>query len=298
MQTHSHYSWSVGGLAAELRRRNRLLFTVALLNAALAVAFTILMQLDGRMLLGRNVWTKPWKFAVSIAIFAATMAWLLPSLSLGERRERLVSSSIAATMCIEITLISTQAARGVRSHFNLSTALDGTIAAVMGVTITLNTLVVGYVFWRSVRNPPSLAPACRWGIWLGLTLFLLASLEGALMVVYGAHSVGVDPDSAGLPLLNWHYSGGDLRVAHFLGLHGLQILPLAGYLAARWLALSRRALAVVGLVSVFYGSLTAVTFVRAMLGLPFLVGVPTLPGLIGLGLATAALCCLPLAVNQ
>ena len=291
METHSHPDFSVAGVAAELRRRNRLLFTVALLNAVLAVAFTALLQLDGRMLLGRNVWTKPWKFAVSISIFTATMAWLLPSLSLGERLHRRVSTTVGAAMVIEITLISLQAARGVRSHFNVSTVLDGTVAAVMGTTIVVNTCVVGYVLWRVLRDPPALVPAYRWGIWLGLTLFLLASLEGALMVVYGSHSVGVAPDSAGLPLLNWHYDGGDLRIAHFLGLHGLQVLPLAGYLAARRTDTTRRALAIVGVVALLYGGLTAVTFVRAMLGLPFLAPVPTAPALGGLGAAVLAACC-------
>ncbi|WP_336326559.1 hypothetical protein [Halovenus sp. HT40] len=298
METHSHSRSSVTGVAAELQRRNRLLCTVALLNAVLALAFTILMQLDGRMLLGRNVWTKPWKFAVSISIFAATMAWLLPSLSLGKRLQRRVSTIIGAAMLIEITLISIQAARGVRSHFNTSTVLDGTVAAVMGITISVNTVVVGYVLWRTLRDPPSLAPAYRWGIWLGLSLFLLASLEGALMVVYGSHSVGVAPDSAGLPLLNWHYEGGDLRIAHFIGLHGLQILPLAGYLGARRTDRTRRALTIVGVVALLYGGLTAVTFVRAMLGLPFLAPVPTAPALGGLVAAVLLPCCGLVAVKR
>jgi hypothetical protein len=54
---------TVGVAARELYRRNRVLFTVALANVALAVAFTALMYVDGRTLLERNVWAKPWKFA-------------------------------------------------------------------------------------------------------------------------------------------------------------------------------------------------------------------------------------------
>lgn len=284
METLSTQHLTLAGVLSELYRRHRALFAVAAANAILAVVFTLLLGVDDRMLLGRNVWTKPWKFAVSISIFSATMAWLLPQLSLGERRSRRLGTAIATAMAIEIVLITTQAARGVRSHFNLAPALDGTIAAVMGLTISLNTAVVGYVLWRVLREPPSLAPAYRHGIQLGLGLFLLASLEGGLMILHGAHSVGVAPDSAGLPLLNWHLTGGDLRVAHFIGLHGLQVLPLAGYLAARRYS-GRRATGLVWLVAVVYGALTVATFVQAMFGIPFLPAVPTRTALVAVVVA-------------
>lgn len=267
--------WAGRGFHRELHRRNRVLFVVALVNLALAVLFTGLMQVDGRMLLGRNIWTKPWKFATSIMIFTATMAWILPSLSLTNRIERIATYTIGATMTIEIILISLQAARGIRSHFNYATTLDTAIYAVMGLAVTLNTVVVAYVLWRIFRNPPDLAPAYLWGIRLGMLVFLVASLEGFLMNALGSHTVGVPNNSPGLPLLNWSVTGGDLRIAHFLGLHALQVLPFTGFVAARW---ERRpaygSLVAIGIVGALYTTLTGATFVLAMLGHPL---VPSLP---------------------
>lgn len=285
--------------ARELYRRNKVLFTVALANAALAVAFTGLIYVDGRTLLGRNVWTKPWKFATSIAIFTATMGWILPSLSLTDRVSRLATYVIGGAMSIEITLISLQAGRGVASHFNTSTPLDSAIYGVMGATITISSIVVAYVLWRVVRDPPDLAPAYLWGIGLGMFLFVVASFQGWLMVSRGGHAVGVANGSPGLPLLNWSVTGGDLRVAHFVGLHALQILPLTGYVAAVWDRFStRQSLATVGLVGTAYGSLTVTTFVLAMLGTPLFRSL-TLPAvspaplaavlLVGTGLVTVVL---------
>lgn len=269
--------WTGQKFIRELYHRNRILFVVALANLTLAILFTALMHVDGRMLLGRNVWTKPWKFATSIAIFTATIAWLLPSLSLTERIEQLTTYTIGAAMTIEIILISTQAARGVRSHFNESTTLDTAIFAVMGLTITLSTVAVAYVLWRVVRNPPDLAPAYLWGIRLGMLVFVVASFEGFLMIAQSSHSIGAPSDGPGLPLLNWSVTGGDLRIAHFIGLHALQILPLTGYVAARWERLSTHgSLLAVGIVGSLYATLTGATFVLAMQGQPLVSSLPEL----------------------
>ena len=261
----------------ELYDRNRTLCVVTVANFALAVVFTALMALDGRTLLGRNVWTKPWKFATSIAIFTATMAWILPSLSLSDRAERAVTATIGGAMTIEIVLISIQAARGVRSHFNTSSSVDSTIFMIMGITITLSSVAVAYALWRVVRNPPPLPPAYRWGIVLGMSLFVIASFQGWLMIAQEGHSVGAPNDAPGLPLLNWSLIGGDLRVAHFIGLHALQVLPLTGYFASRWNGGSSRwSLTVVGLAGTLYTLFIGLTFLQALRGTPF-VGAAIVP---------------------
>jgi len=73
------------------------------------------------------------------------------------------------------------------------------------------------------------------GFMLGPTAEQLdaARRPGGTLVTAGAHTVGGSDGGPGLPGTNWSTQHGDLRVAHFLGLHALQFIPLVGWLAAR-----------------------------------------------------------------
>ena len=100
-----------------------------------------------------------------------------------------------------------------------------------------------------------------WGIRLGIVLFVIFSLEGGLMAAYMAHTVGAPDGGPGLPVVNRSKQYGDLRVAHFIGIHLLQAVPLFGY----FIAANKKA---VLFFSTVYLVFTLLLFVQAMMGVP------------------------------
>ncbi len=93
------------------------------------------------------------------------------------------------------------------------------------------------------------------------------------MVFSGQNVVGVEPGGPGLPVVNWSTMGGDLRVAHFLGIHAIQILPIAGWLIGQLDVFGRtmraKQIQVVA-VSAGYALLMGLAFMQALNAIPFL----------------------------
>lgn len=213
----------------ELLRRNRLLAYVGLAHFVLFVIFLILFFIDSRTVLGINPWIKPMKFALSITIYAWTVGWFLEYLSNYPRSGRIIAWGVALTMIAEIVCITIQSARGVSSHFNGQTAFDANIYYIMGVAIVINTMVLVWLTILFFVGKTNLSPTYLLSIRAALLLFLFSSAIGGMMVGQNAHSIGVADGGAGLPFVNWSTEGGDLRIAHFIGIHSLQILPLFAY---------------------------------------------------------------------
>jgi hypothetical protein len=121
--------------------------------------------------------------------------------------------------------------------------------------------VIGYYFFKQ-KNFAAPMPFI-WGIRLGIILFVLFSFEGGIMASRLSHTVGAPDGGPGIPVFNWSTGYGDLRIAHFTGIHSLQILPLFGYYVAR----SSRA---VQFFAAGYFIITVFLFVQAFRKLPLL----------------------------
>ncbi|MEU3607773.1 hypothetical protein AB0E83_20345 [Streptomyces sp. NPDC035033] len=208
-----------------------------------ALVSAVGLVVDDRFLMGAPIWLKPFKFALSFAAFCLTLGWMA---SFVPHRRRLVwwaGTVVAVGSVIEIVIISGQAARGRRSHFNYATALDETLYNVMGGTVVLLWLATLTLAVLLVRTRPA-DRASAWAMRCGIVLALAGTAVGFLMDrpapgqkagvtdIVGAHSVGVPDGGPGMALTGWSTTGGDLRVPHFFGMHALQLLPLLVLLLA------------------------------------------------------------------
>lgn len=211
----------------------RLFTRAAWIMLAGAALLALGIWLDPVQILGVSRWLKPLKFFASVAIFLFTTAYALRQLK-PSAPTRGIAIAIVACLTIENLLITMQSARGVTSHFNNSTLFDGAVFGVMGITIVANTIAVAWLLAHLFRNALPLDPAILWGWRFGVILAILGSAQGFVMVARAAHTMGAaDGTGPALPLLNWSMQFGDLRIAHFIGIHGFQVLPLTGYLLAR-----------------------------------------------------------------
>lgn len=228
---------------------------------------------DGRTIDGAvSVWAKPLKFEASLALHAATLALVMTALTPTVRSSTLMTvlALVFLAACIvEMAYIIAQAARAEHSHYNVTTPFTRFMWSVMAFAAIIivgaaGALGVATIFAASA----TLAPAVKWAIALGL-------VGGTLLTLYTAFTIGgrmspyvgaiPDGNEARMFLTGWSLAGGDLRVAHFLATHMIQVLPLVG-LAVAYIVPGRAGVAVVIVAGVIWGGLTLSEYARALYG--------------------------------
>lgn len=261
---------------AFVARVPRPLLWAAIGHLLLGVACLFALGFTAPNVMGVHPALKPLRFAVSIAVFLGTMGIVLPSLSVEATTREALAWVFASTMTMEMMPIVVQSLRGTTSHFNVRGPLDAAMWSVMIFAIVVATSGMASVALLALLRPmvgadgralPTLA-ATAWRA--GLLLLLLSPVSGFAMGGRRRHSVGGEDGGAGLPIVNWSVQHGDLRVAHFLALHGLQLLPLLAWLLLRvaiapWARSATLALAAAAMVG-----LCLATLAQALAGRPLL----------------------------
>jgi hypothetical protein len=262
---------------SSLFERQPALAAYGLLLVALSAMTFALQSFDTRVLSGDvNVWVKPTKFFFSIGVFALTSAWFFGYVR-PERRNapamRYVVWALIAAGSFELAYISLQAFRGLESHFNESTTFHMVMYALMGVGAVVLISTTLPLAWEIGRRPVAgLRPDYVAAVVIGLVLtFVFGGGLAAYMSSTGGHSVGTD--GGHFPLFGWNRTGGDMRVAHFFGMHLEQALPLLAAIAVPLSPRSRWAILAAGVVA--GAGITLAVFFQAIGAQPFLAMVTT-----------------------
>lgn len=226
---------------------------------------------DPRLLGEAPVWAKPMKFALSFVVLFGTLALVERRLSPAWRNGWMLQVTVAVmtvAMIIEMAYMILMAAQQEASHFNFSTPFTTLMYSIMGVgavSLILGVAIFGVAVLRDTAA--DFSPALRWGIGWGCILsFALTLVTAGYMSSAGVH-VGIEATgSPTLPLMGWSGTVGDIRPAHFLSLHAMQVLPLVGL----WFDANRIGVQRIRWVALAYVAATAVIFAQALVGLPLI----------------------------
>jgi hypothetical protein len=211
----------------QLKFRNELLYNFGLICLIFSVVCYLLTFFTEIKIINVNAWYKPFKFAFSTFLFVWAIGWYgfyLPNYNM-------TPYSITTTILLgfEIAYIAFQAGKGQMSHFNTSTWYYSMLFSLMGIAATIVTIYTAYIgflfFTQKIDLPDYYLLAIRWSI----LIFVVFSFEGFVMGSKMTHTIGGKDGSPGIPLLQWSYKHGDLRIAHFIGMHALQVIPILSY---------------------------------------------------------------------
>ncbi len=268
-------AWQFSPMLTVMTGANVLFFALAVIG----------LIFDPRLILNAPNWAKTLKFSASVFIYGVTLLWMLSFVRRRVRAAKVIALATGAILLFEMGLIILQAVRGAAVHYNQSTPFDTLVWRVMSVTI-----FVVYAF--NIAGAVLIArerfahPTLGLGVKLGIGMAMIGIGLGGLMTAptpaqlavlqsggqldyLGAHNVGalVDGETRMLPILGWNMDGGDLRIPHFVGIHGAQFIPfiaaVAMALGARGLGVNRqRALVWTG--AAFYFGLTMLVTWQAL----------------------------------
>lgn len=225
---------------------------------------------DDRMIDGAMVWAKPLKFSISFAVLFATMALVEPYFSKSWRDGWMfagIAAVMAASMLLEMIYMIAMAAQMQASHFNTATPFTAGMYALMGVGAVCLVIGVGLMGGAAFRDKAArFGPGLRAGVGWGFVLScVLTMITAGTMSGMAGHYIGTPAQGAAvIPLMGWSASVGDLRPAHFVSLHAMQVLPLLGLYCDK----RAKGAGLVKAAAMIYVAITLAMFAQALMGLP------------------------------
>ena len=253
----------IAGLINDIRNGHAWLWNSVWLMLLIATLLLVFGGFDHRLIYGVNVWDKPAKFFLAVAAQLSTVSWALTKLEHKTRGTYRAVYIMVVAGWAENIYISGRAAFGLTSHFNNSTIFSSVAYSLMGlgaVSMTATAFYIGWQIWRQDRRD-LWREAAALGLMLGA---ILGTIAGGYMSQQTGHWVGGEmSDAHGLTFFGWSTTGGDLRVAHFVGLHTAQFIPLAALSGEKRVVWATAAALVVITIGMFLMGIAGVPVFRA-----------------------------------
>jgi hypothetical protein len=185
------------------------------------------------LIIGGGTWQgplslrKPATFGLSFGLTLINVTLIAAFLPLTARwRTRLIGMFSAACI-VETVLVSLQAWRGVPSHFNVQTPFDAAIAQSLAVGgFTIVAIIVALTV-AALRGRARLPRALGLAIGAGLVALVGSQVVGGAMIASGMREVFTGNPTAAYAVGGW------LKPVHAILMHGVLVLPLVAWLAAR-----------------------------------------------------------------
>jgi hypothetical protein len=263
---------AVRSFFVSLRAKDRLLHQFGWVLLLSVPAFATLSYFDPGMLHSASPWFKPIKFAVSFATFVWTVSLFLLRLRISARLLHWVRVTMTASITIEMLCLAVQAWRSTTLAL-ANGPTDWLIQQMTTAMVSVNTaILIGLLaLFCLKRERIRIADgAMILAVRLSIIIFLFGNAVGGYMLARGSHTVGASDGGPGLPFLNWSTIAGDLRIAHFIAIHAIQIVPLFAWIVWQMTprpALKHRRVAVYAM-AVLVSLLVSGTFLQAMLAHP------------------------------
>lgn len=254
-----------------VKKESPILYWIVLIMFSGAIGSLLGLIIDNRIVMGVNVWLKPLKFFISTGIFIFTVGYLITFYPYSNLKKHMVRNLVSFSLLFEMAIVAIQAARGVQSHYNNTTLTDGILFGTMGILILINVLIMVLFAIDTIRLKLKTPKSIQWSILLGWIIIIFGSWVGKQMIDQMAHNVGIEDGGEGLPFLNWSTIAGDLRVAHFFGLHSIQIVPLFGYwVYKKWQLKHNNQVVVITLFALILAAFIFFTYYQASQGKAFI----------------------------
>jgi hypothetical protein len=253
------------GFWDDVRGYQRLAYLVGVGLLLVGLAHAALWALAGGPAAGALSWRKPTTFGLSFGLTTLTLAWVASYLPVRPAVGWVAAGLLGAASSYEVAWVSVQHARGVPAHFNDTTPLDERLFIAGAVMVAIAIAVIAAMTLAAFVRTTAPAPMAL-AIRAGLVGLLAAQATGVWMLGHGLALVDADTDPT-LQSMSTFGAAGQMKVAHAVPMHAIQVLAVLAWWLSRSGLGQRRQTQLVALAVVGYGGLFGVALWRTSSGL-------------------------------